>query len=546
MMCAVAFTAASGGPQPYVGVILGLLLAVAVLTTLARQLGIAYPVLLVLGGLVLSFVRGVPSIALPPSLVLLLFLPPLLYWESLNLSYRDLRFSIRPILSLAIGLVLATIVTVAVVAHSLIPGFTWATAFVLGTIVGPTDEVAVTAIAERLPLPARLVAIIEDESLLNDASSLVAYTVAVAAVVTGAFSLMATGLQALAAASGGIAIGLAVGWAVGQLRSRLDDPPVENTISLLTGYAAYLPADALHLSGVLAVVTTGISLARQAPRIISPRTRLQNREMWEIVAFLLNGVLFILVGLQLHSILGQLSTYQPGSLFLDAVIIVLTVILLRVVWVFLATYLPRLLRPEWAKTRPSAPWQQTAIVAWSGTRGAVSLAAALAIPFAISGGARFPDRDLIIYLTFAVILSTLVLQGLTLPVMIQRLGMTAGQDEQHEEMAARLAATQAALERLNSSARDGLPADLIDGVRKQLQDRSRRFVEQAGRSQSRAQRTQRTRYRRLLREILDAERTAVLDLRDQHIISDDVMRKVERELDFDAVRLEPEDGEQER
>jgi CPA1 family monovalent cation:H+ antiporter len=532
--------------MPNAEVILGLLLGVVVLTTLARQLDIAYPILLVLGGLVVGFIPSVPSVALPPSLVLVLFLPPLLYWESLNLSYRDLRFSIRPILSLAIGLVLATIVAVAVVAHSLIPGFTWAMAFVLGTIVGPTDEVAVAAIAERLPLPTRLLALIEDESLLNDASSLVAYNVAVAAVVTGTFSLTGTGLQVLAAAIGGIAIGLAVGWAIVQLRRRLDDPPVENTISLLTGFAAYLPADALHLSGVLAVVTTGIYVSRQGPRIISPRTRLQNREMWEIADFLLNGVLFILVGLQLHSILGRLSTYQPRTLFFYAVIIVLTVILLRVVWVFPATYLPRLLFPEWAKTRPGAPWQQSAIVAWSGMRGAVSLAAALAIPFVINGGARFPDRELIIFLTFAVILSTLVFQGLTLPVMIRRLGIPAGQDEKHEELAARLAATQAGLERLNSSAGDGLPGELMDGLRKQLQDRSRKFVEHEGRSQSRAQRTQSARYRRLLAEILDAERNAVLDLRDQGVISDDVMRRVQRELDLEEVRLEPEEGEQPR
>lgn len=529
--------------MPDVSVILGLLLVVVVLTTVARQLGVAYPVLLVLGGLVLSFIPGIPAVALPPELVLLLFLPPLLYWESLNLSYRDLRFSIQPILNLAIGLVLATIVVVAVVAHTILPTFTWALAFVMGTIVGPTDEVAAAAIAERLPLPARLLAIIEDESLLNDASSLVLYNVAVAAVVTGTFSLLSTSVQVLVDAIGGIAIGLAVGLVLSQVRRRLDDPPVENTISLLTGYAAYLPANALHFSGVLAVVSTGIFLSRRSFGVISPRTRLQSGEMWEIVDFLLNGVLFVLVGLQLHSILVKLSAYQPGRLALHAAIIVLTVIGLRIVWVFAFTYLPRLLFPA-ARARSPIPWQQTAIVAWTGMRGAVSLAAALAIPLTINGGIRFPDRELIIYLTFAVILSTLVLQGLTLPVLIQRLGIVPGKEEEYEETAARLAATQAGLERLNSGAQDGFPPEMIDNLRRQLRNRSRRAVERTSHSETRAEQARNKRYRRLLLEVLNAERDALIDLRDENIISDDVMRKVGRELDLDEVRLEPEEDEE--
>jgi CPA1 family monovalent cation:H+ antiporter len=265
--------------------------------------------------------------------------------------------------------------------------------------------------------------------------------------------------------------------------------------------------------------------------------------MWEIVDFLLNGVLFVLVGLQLHRILGTLAPDRAGTLLLDAGIIVLTVVVLRVVWVFAFASLPRRPLPTWGATRPRAPWQETAVVAWTGMRGAVSLAAALAVPLAISGGAGFPQRDLIIYLTFAVILATLVPQGLTLPIMIRRLGIAPGPGEQHEELAARLAATQAGLERLNSGAKDGVPAELIDGLRAQLLARTRRFVARANRSESRAQRTEAARYRRLLREVLDAERGALIDLRDQDIISDDVMRRVGRELDLDEARLEPEDGD---
>lgn len=527
--------------MPNVEIVLILLLAVALLTTLAGQLGIAYPIVLVLGGLVLSVTPGVPTTSLPPDLVLLLFLPPLLYWESLRLSYRDLRASLRPIANLAVGLVLVTIVGVAVAAHTFLPGFSWATAFVLGTIVGPTDEIAVTTIAARIPLPARLLSLIEDEGLLNDASSLVAYNVAIAAVATGSFSLLAAGLEVPVAAIGGIVVGLAVGWAVEKIRRNIDDPQVGNTFSLLTGYAAYLPANALHLSGVLAVVTTGIYLSRRAGRAVSARTRLQGYDVWVMVEFLANGVLFILVGLQLHRILGAVAAYHPAALILDAAIITVTVIGLRIIWVFASTYLLPLLPLGGTMTHPLPPWQQSALLSWVGMRGAVSLAAALAIPATVNGGAGFPNRDLIIYLTFAVILSTLVLQGLSLPWVIRRLGIVAGEDDIHEEMAARLAATQAGLERLNSSATQGLPEGMVDSLRKQLQHRSRRFIARVSGANSRSQRALNARYRRLLRDVLDAERDAVLDLRDQGIISDDVMRIVEHELDLDEVRLEPGD-----
>lgn len=533
--------------MPDAEVILGLLMAVAVLTTFARLLGIAYPVLLIVGGLVLSFVPSMPAIALPPDLVFIFFLPALLYWEAVKVSYRDLRSSILPVLSLAVGLVLTTIAAVAVVAHTVLPGFTWALAFVLGSVVGPTDEVAVTELAERLPLPARLTAIIEDESLLNDASSLVAYSVAVAAVVTGTFSLLTAGLEVLAAGIGGIAIGLAVGWIVAQIRRRLDDPPVENTISLLTGFAAYLPANALHLSGVLAVVAAGIYLSRRSFRISSsPRTRLQSGEMWEMVDFLLNGILFVLVGLQLHGILDRLSSYQPGTLALYAAVIVLTVIVLRIVWVFARALVPRLLVPEWAKTHPAPRWQERAIMAWTGMRGAVSLAAALAIPLVINGGAPFPGRELIIYLTFAVILSTLVLQGLTLPFLIRWLGIASDQDEKAEEQTARLAAVEAGLERFDSSTGDGFPQELIDDLRAQLRDRNSRFVARARGSQSEDEQAQIARFRRLWQEVYDAQRAALIHLRDGNVIGDGVMRRVARELDLEELRLEPEDSEQRR
>ncbi len=505
------------------------------LTTLARQLHVAFPILLVLGGLVLGFVPGVPSVALPPNLVLLLFLPPLLFVESLSLSFRDLLHSIRTIVSLAGGLVVATIGAVAVIIHTLVPGFSWATAFVLGAIVGPTDEVAATAIAERLEVPARLIAVIEDESLLNDAFSLVAYSVAVTAVVSGRFSPPVAGVDVIVAAVGGIAVGLAVGWVVAQVRRRLNDPPVELTFSLLTGYAAYLPANALHWSGVLAVVACGIYLARRGAPHLSAQVRLQSQVMWELVTFLLNGILFILVGLQLHRILNAISTSLPVSqLLLYALVVVLTVVVLRVLWVFATE--SAWLRPARRGSRLSV--NETAVVAWTGMRGAVSLAAALAIPLAAGGGGHFPDRELIIFLTYAVILSTLAVQGLTLPVFIQWLGLAADPREQREEVAARLAALQAGLERLNSASRDGVPEEMIGALRARLENTARQVGIFATGEPTRVQRAEQARYRQIVREVIDAERQAVVSLRDEGIISDDVMRRVARELDLEQVRLE--------
>ncbi len=523
--------------MPDLQIVLGLLLAVVALTTAARWLKIAYPVLLVVGGLILGFIPEVPHIVLSPDLVFLLFLPALLYWEALQVSYRDLRYNIRPITSLAVGLVLTTIVVVAVVAHAAISGFSWAAAFVLGTIVAPTDETAATAIADRLPLPARLQTIIEDESLLNDASSLVAYNVAVAAVVTGSFSLSFTAVQFVVAAVGGVAVGLVAAWLLSRVRRRLYDPPVENTISLLSGFVAYLPASALGLSGVLAVVAEGLCLGRTGPRFVAPRTRLQNQETWEVVNFLLNGLLFILVGLQLHGIIDRLSAYQPMTLLGYAALVSLVIITLRIAWVFSATYLPRTLFPRWAVTRPDAPWQETAIVAWTGMRGAVSLAAALAVPLTVRSGGPFPDHDLIVFLTFAVILATLVLQGLTLPILIQRLGVVAGPAETREEMTARRAATRAGLQRLKTLPPQALPSDLARDLRNRLRNRDRWYADRLA-SWDAERQARATRYRQALEDILDAEREAVINLRDQGTIGDEAMRRVLRDLDLEEVELE--------
>src|SRR5215211_6830048 len=360
------------------------------LATLATRLGVPYPILLVLGGSALGFVPGLPSVELDPELVFLLFLPPLLYVSALFTSWRDFRANIRPISLLAVGLVLMTIFVVAAVVQNVI-GLPWAAAFVLGAIV------AATTVAHRLGVPRRIVTILEGESLVNDATGIVAYRVAVAAVVTGAFSIWDAGLQFVVGGAGGIAVGFAVGWLVVWARRHLsEDPSVQNIVSLLTPFVAYLAAEELphslwellhemfgvpgdlYFSGVLAVVTTGLYLGRKGPYIISSGTRLQGYATWELITFLLNGLIFILIGLQLRSIVGGLDEYTVGQLISYAVLVSLTVILVRMIWVFPATYVPRLAVRRIRERDPSPPWRSVSVIAWTGMRGVISLAAALA------------------------------------------------------------------------------------------------------------------------------------------------------------------------
>jgi CPA1 family monovalent cation:H+ antiporter len=287
-------------------VIAGLLLAVATLVTLARVLNVPYPIFLVIGGLAIGVVPGIPHVELEPELVLLIFLPPLLYSAAFFASLRDLRENLAPITLLSVGLVLVTCVAVAVAIHAVVPDMSWAAAFVLGAIVSPTDPVAATAIAGRIGVPRRVVTVVEGESLINDATAITAYRVAVVAVTAGTFSAWDAGGRFLAGAAGGVAIGLAVGWVIAWVRERLDDPPVEITISLLTAYVAYLPAEELGLSGVVAAVTVGLYMGSQTSRVTNAEVRMQGYAMWQTLTFLLNSFLFVLIGLQLPTLLDEL------------------------------------------------------------------------------------------------------------------------------------------------------------------------------------------------------------------------------------------------
>src|SRR5215211_3469653 len=458
--------------------VLGLLAAVAGLVMLSNRLGVPYPVFLVIGGLALGLVPVVPEIGLPPDVVLLILLPPLLYSAAFFSSPRDLKANLRPIASLSIGLVLLTPVTVALVAH-LIVGLPWAAAFVLGAIVSPTDPVAATSIAGRLGAPRQIVTILEGESLINDGTALVLYSVAVSAAVTGNFSLPGAALEFLLYGMGGTAIGLVVGWVISRVRRRIGDPLVEITVTLFTPYAAYIPAEELGVSGVLATVATGLYLGWRKPEMTTPRNRLQAFGLWEVLSFLLNSVLFILIGLQLPNILESISgEYSIMSVVLYAALVSLAVIGTRLLWTFPATYLPRYLSRSVRERNPCPRWQQVAAVAYMGMRGAISLAAALAIPLTVQGGAPFPGRDLILFLTFCVILLTLVLQGLSLPLLIRRLGLAGAEgEEEREETEARLRAAEAALARLEELAdQDWVREETTARMRDLYQYRRRRFA----------------------------------------------------------------------
>jgi Na+/H+ antiporter len=513
--------------------LLVVMVAVGALSVLAGVVRVPYPILLVLGGLLLGFVPGVPHAELPPELVLVLFLPPLLYQAAFFSSPRDLRADARAITLLAVGLVLATTGAVAVTAHALVGGLPWAAAFALGAIASPTDPLAATAIARRLGVSRRLVTLLEGESLVNDATALVAYRIAVAAAVGGSFVVWEAGLRFLVGVAGGVAVGLLAGWLIAEVRRRLDDPPVEIVLSVVTGYAAYLPAERMGVSAVVAAVTAGLYVGWRAPELASPGTRLLGFSFWEILVYLLNAVLFVLVGLQLQPILSELGGSSVATLVGQAALVSAVVIAVRVGWGFSVPYLIRALdrRPAQRARRASA--RDRLVAGWSGMRGAVSLAAALALP------EDFPQRDLIIFVTFGVILATLVLQGLTLPWLIRRLGLQRDDGEAQEELLGRLRATDAALARLEElAAEEWTREDTVERMRGLYQFRRRRLKARGGYLADDGAQDRSLAYQRLVRELLEAQRREIVLLRNQGAISNEVMHRIERDLDLEDSRLE--------
>jgi monovalent cation/hydrogen antiporter len=512
-------------------ILAGLLFAIAALVTAARVLNVPYPIFLVIGGLAIGVVPGMPHVELEPELVLLIFLPPLLYSAAFFASLRDLRANVAPISLLSVGLVLITCVAVAVCIHAVVPDMSWAAAFVLGAIVSPTDPVAATAIAGRIGVPRRVVTVVEGESLINDATAITAYRLAVVAVTTGTFSAWEAGGKFVLAAAGGLAIGLAVGWVVAFVRERLDDPPVEITISLFTGYAAYLPAEELGLSGVVAAVTVGLYMGSQTSRVTNAQVRMQGFAMWQILVFLLNSFLFVLIGLQLPALLDELreANYDTSTVIGYGLLASLTVVVVRIVWVFGFS----------ALRRPQPRRETTALIAWMGMRGAVSLAAALALPTVTDAGEPFRERPLILFVTFCVILSTLVVQGLTLPLVIRSLHVEPDDGEEFEENAARKYAARAALDRLDLLAEEEWPReDTLERMRGMYRYRYERFAARFDEERDGEAIESRTSdYLRIVASVIEAQRETLEDLRRNGTISAEVMRRVEHELDLEEGRL---------
>ena len=502
--------------------LLGVVLA---LTTIAQKIVIPYPILLVIGGLFLGLLPGLPTITLSPDLVFLVFLPPILWSAAYFTSWREFRDNLRPISLLAVGLVLATTAAVAFVARMLLPGMGWAEAIALGAIVSPPDAVSATAIGKRLRIPRRVVTILEGESLVNDATALVVYRTAVAAAVGGSF-VPGQGLLTFVFASVvGVAIGLIVGRVTRWTLSAAGDSFTEIAITLLAPYVAWVLGELTHASGVLACVAGGLYLRQHFSAGVSPATRLNARAVWDLLIFVLHGFIFILIGLQL------------GALVMAGAFVSLTAILVRLGWVPLAALIPRWLSASLRARDPLPAWQNLFLIGWTGMRGIVTLAAALALPVVTAAGTPFPFRAEIILISFSVILATLVVQGLSLTPLIRALRIEGDRGLEREEMLAREHAATVALARLDDLSSEAWPVgDQVERLRVHYGRQLQRFAK-GGAVDADCSMEAGEAFRRLRHDTLTAERMALIALRDDGVISDEVLHRLEHELDVEALRL---------
>jgi monovalent cation/hydrogen antiporter len=518
-------------------VFLLLLSFIVVFGILARKLSTPYPIIMVVGGLLLSFIPAVPDITLEPDLIFLVVLPPLLYASAWATSWRDFRYNIVSISLLAFGLVAFTVIGVALAAPHVFRGFDWRLGLVLGAIVAPTDAIAASSIARRIGLPGRIVDILEGESLINDASGLLALEFAVGIVVEKRIPTVSGGLLTFVwLTAGGVAIGLVTGWIVDHFERWIDDGPIEVTISILVPYVAYLAAQGVHASGVLAVVSCGLFLSRRSAQLFSPTVRIGLWSVWESLTFILNGLVFVLIGLQFSTIRSSIRSYHLSTIVIYGGVFSLILILLRLTWVFPGSHLSYFLRTrlDHRTEKPPEP-RQVFVVGWTGMRGVVSLAAALALPTLLRDGSPFPHRDLIICLTFCVIFVTLVLQGLTLPPLIRLLGLASGEGPDCEELEARRIAAQAALDQLESAKlRDHEEAaEIYDDLANHYRHRLANLKVDANPKDV----TAHQRHRNLFLEGIAVERATAIRLRDEGRIGDSVLRRMERELDLEESRL---------
>ena len=525
---------------PTIQILILLLVVIATVAVVEARLRIPGAILLVLTGVVLGLIPGLPTVELAPELVLLLVLPPLVYSSAVAMSWREFRFNLRPISLLALGCVAFTTVATAAAAHWIL-GLAWPVAFVLGAIVSPPDAVAPLSVARRLQLPRRILVVLEGEGLANDATALVLYRFAVAAVSAGTFSLgQAVGVFA-AIVAGELVWGFAVGWLMLRLRRWVGDPRIEITLSIITPFLAYWPPEHLGGSGVLATVTAGLYISWNGLNLISAATRLQGIFFWDFLIYLVEGMVFLITGLQTRTLIARIGQYALTELAISAAVVSAVVIVARFVWVFPAVYLPRWLVPAIRRRDPAPPWQHPFVLAFTGVRGVVSLAAALAIPFATITGDPFPGRDLILFLTFFVILVTLVGQGLMLPSVIRALGLAhAGRDEHEAEKAeecdARRQAATAALSRIDELTAAGtFSEDILRPIR--IRQRHRlEHVEHANDLDER-NRNFRDLHDEIEFQLIGTERRHINEQYRRGILTDVSRRRIERELDLREAQL---------
>jgi monovalent cation/hydrogen antiporter len=530
-----------------VAIVIILLFVVTSLAEVTDKIRIPYPILLVFAGIGIGLFPGLPPITLNPDIIFLIFLPPILYAAAWTTSWADFKAAKRPITLLATGCVLFTTCAVAWIAQMFIPGFGWKEGFVLGAIISPPDAIAAAAATKGLSVPKRVITVLEGESLVNDSTGLIVYRYAVAAVATGVFSIWEAGLQFLLVAAGGIALGLAIGVVFKWIHKITpDNPTTDTTFTFLSPYIAYLLAENIHitkdthLSGVLAVVTAGLYLSYNSSVIFSTQTRLQANSTWNTIIFILNGIVFILIGLQLPAILEGIQEHSFLTLLKYGAIISLAVIVGRLIWVYPGAYIPRLSR-KIREREPETNIRLVTIVAWSGMRGVVSLAAALALPLTMADNNPFPNRNMIIFLTFCVIFSTLIVQGLTLRPLIKWLGITADGREHKMEQEARLRIASSVIEHIEENYSLALSADTLNQIKNKYEIRIHRIRKDL--RERKFNEEQIHEFQRIQQELLSLERKLILELRSTEVVSDEVLRKIEYELDLEETRLLLERGQ---
>jgi monovalent cation/hydrogen antiporter len=516
-------------------VLLGVLAGIALL---ARRINIAPAILLLLAGTVLAFVPGTPAIALPPELVLLVVLPPLIYSASVAMSWREFKFSLRPIILLAVGAVIFTAAAVATATHYLI-GLPWNVGFLLGAIVSPPDAVAPLAIARKLGIPRRILVVLEGEGLANDATALILYRFAVVAIASGAFSLTKAAGMFAGIIVGEALFGAAVGWLSLRARHYAHDPKVEITLSLITPYVAFWMPHYLGGSGVLATVACGLYMSWNGPLWISAATRLQGIFFWDLVVYLIEGLLFLLTGFEMRLLIEKSKEFPLGGILTATALVAVIIIVARFIWVFPAIYLPRIMSPALRQRDPAPPWQHVFILSFAGVRGAVSLAAALALPLALDNGSPFPNRDLILFVSFGVIFITLVGLGLSLPAVVTRLGVSGDVREEqiaeHQaELAGRREALEAALKSLDALIENrDVSGEVIKLLRARHEVRTIQLPDGLDPDKCDVP----VMGAELTRELIAAERKFIHQLLRDGKITDEARRRIERDLDLEEASL---------